>query len=92
MILYAGNFLSKHGLNPTFIESLAPKLQVSYDLKAVSDKKNKAFRMIDMIYSVIRYKKKIDLVFIDSYCGQAFWYTYALARICVLFKIPFVPI
>jgi len=92
MILYAGNFLSKHGLNPTFIESLAPKLKVSYDLKAVSDKKNKVFRMFDMIFSVIRNKNKINLVFIDSYCGQAFWYTYILARICVMLKIPFVPI
>ncbi|MBK8551414.1 MAG: glycosyltransferase family 4 protein [Ignavibacteria bacterium] len=92
MILYAGNYLSKHGLNPTFIESLTPKLQEFYDIKSVSDKKNKIIRLFDMLYNLLSHKNEIKLVLIDSYCGQAFWYTYIIARICVLFKIPYVPI
>lgn len=92
MILYAGNYLSKHGLNPTFIESLTPKLKEFYDIKPVSDKKNKFIRLFDMIYNLLIHKSEINLVLIDSYCGQAFWYTYILAKLCALIKIPFVPI
>ena len=43
MILLIGNFLSKHGLNPTAIENLATALSSRYEIKTSSDKKKPFF-------------------------------------------------
>lgn len=92
MILYAGNILSKFGYTPTFIETLAPKLSEIYDIKSVSQKKNQSLRLLDMVSTLLKNKNKIKLVLIDSYSMRAFWYTYILARICMTFEIPYMPI
>lgn len=81
MILYAGNYLSKSGYTPTFIETLTPKLSEHYDIIAVSEKENKLLRLSDMVSSVLKNKKNLELVMIDSYSMLAFWYTYILAKI-----------
>lgn len=92
MILYAGNILSKHGFTPTFIETLSPKLSERYNIKTVSQKKNQFFRMLDMISSLIKNQKEVELVLIDSYSMKAFWYTFILSFLCKQFKIPYMPI
>jgi len=92
MILYAGNILSSHGFTPTFIELLTPKLSEYYYIKSVSNKKKQSLRMWDMIRTLIKNKNEIKLVLVDSYSLKAFWYTYAIARICIGYKIPYIPI
>ncbi|MEO8209830.1 MAG: glycosyltransferase family 4 protein [bacterium] len=92
MIFYAGNILSKHGNTPTFIETLAPKIARHYKIKLVSDKKEKLFRLWDMVKSLLKNKKEIELVLIDSYSMKAFWYTYILACLCKQYKISYIPI
>ena len=49
MILLIGNFLSKHGLNPTAIEDLALSLSEKYTIVTASDKLNSLHRLWDMI-------------------------------------------
>lgn len=92
MILYAGNILSRFGYTPTFIETLTPKLSEHYKIIAVSEKENKILRLSDMISSVLKNRKQLELVLIDSYSVKAFWYTYLLSKICFHFHIPYVPI
>jgi glycosyltransferase involved in cell wall biosynthesis len=92
MILYAGNILSRFGYTPTFIETLTPKLSEHYKVIAVSEKENKILRLSDMISSVFKNRKQLELVLIDSYSVKAFWYTYILSKICFHFHIPYVPI
>ena len=92
MILYAGNILSKFGFTPTFIETLTPRLSEYYDVLAVSDKRSQFSRMLDMIFALIRNKKNIDAVIIDSYSMRAFWYTYIISRLSFFFDIPYIPI
>ncbi|MEO6694251.1 MAG: glycosyltransferase, partial [Ignavibacteria bacterium] len=92
MILYAGNILSSHGFTPTFIELLTPKLAEHYNIKSVSKKKNQSLRMWDMISTLLKNKNVIKLVMVDSYSMKAFWYTYAIAKICMHYKIPYAPI
>jgi len=41
MILFIGNYLSKHGLNPTAIEDLSEAISKKYNVKKSSDKKNR---------------------------------------------------
>jgi len=92
MILYAGNILSGHGYTPTFIELLTPKLSEHYDIKSVSQKKNQLPRLLDMVSALLKNKKNIKLVLIDSYSMRAFWFTYILALLCMRYKIPYIPI
>lgn len=91
MILYAGNKLSKFGYTPTCVETLTPKLSEMYEIISVSDKKNQILRLLDMISKLLKNKKRIDAVIIDSYSTRGFWFTYILARLCVKNKIPVIP-
>ena len=92
MILYAGNILSSHGYTPTCIESLAPKLSEFYDVMTVSDKLSQKSRLIDMAGALMRNRKKISAVLIDSYSLKAFWFTYVLSQMCRIYGIPYIPI
>ncbi len=92
MILYVGNILSKFGYTPTFIETLTPKLAGHYDIISVSEKENKILRLYDMVSAVVKNRKMLDLVLIDSYSVKAFWYTYILSKLCYRYNIPYLPI
>ena len=59
MILFVGNILSKHGLNPTFLELLASNLKNKYQINLVSDRENKIFRLVHMFSQFYRNILKI---------------------------------
>ena len=90
-LLYLGNKLSKHGVTPTAIEFLAPKLQQEgYCVISVSDQKNKVFRMLVMLLSVIRYRSEVDYLLIDTYSTTNFWYAYLSAKIARYLKLEYI--
>ena len=91
MILYAGNKLSKFGYTPTCIELLTPKLSEIYTIKSVSDKRSQFVRLMEMVSAIIKDRKKINAVIVDSYSTRGFWFTYILSRISNFYNIPFIP-
>jgi len=92
MILYIGNYLSKHGFNPSFIELLAPKLSQYYLVVTASSRHNKIIRMLEMIYVFLRYRTKVRMVLIDTYSTSNFWYAFIMALFCQIFLKPYIPI
>lgn len=92
MILYIGNILSTHGYNQTTIEVLGKKLSQYVEILCTSDKKIKTLRLLDMIYTIIKYRQKVKLVLIDTYSNQAFFYCFIISLICRLLKAPYIPI
>jgi glycosyltransferase involved in cell wall biosynthesis len=92
MILYFGNILSKHGNNPTFIESLTPKLQEFVPLVSASDKKSQALRLFHMVFVFLKYRRACKLLLIDTYSTRNFWFAYILSRLASLYRIKYVPI
>lgn len=48
--------------------------------------------MVDMVLSILQYRKKVSVVLIDAYSSRAFWYVFGIALLCRAFKIPYVPI
>ena len=88
-ILYIGNKLSKKGNTPTGIEIFEPLLKQDYNLKCVSDKKNKVIRMIDMMASIIINRNDCDLILIDTYSTLNFYYAFFSSLLARLFKIPY---
>lgn len=92
-ILYIGNKLAKHGKSPTTADSLPLSLErEGYEVIVASDKLNVIFRFFDMVLVTLRNRRKIDLVIIDTYSTWNFYYSVIIARICRLYKLPYIPI
>ncbi|MBF6609056.1 MAG: glycosyltransferase family 4 protein [Flavobacterium sp.] len=90
-ILYIGNALSKHGLNQTSIETLGPLLEKEgYRVWYASSRKNKAFRLLEMIWVTIRHAGKADYVLIDTYSTYNFWYAFLISQICRFFQLKYI--
>ncbi|CAL65567.1 glycosyltransferase family 4 protein [Christiangramia forsetii] len=89
-ILYLGNKLEKHGFSPTSIDTLLPLLAAEgYTVESVSSVKNKPLRLLHMLSQVIL-KRNFDLVLIDTYSTSNFWYAVLSAKLCRLFRTPYI--
>ena len=91
-MLYVGNRLSRHGITPTTIEVLGPLLERRFRVVYTSDKRNKAIRMLDMAYALLRVTRKVDVVLIDTYSTLNFWYAVLVSQLARLLRVPYVPI
>lgn len=92
MILYLGNILSKGGGSVGFIETLTPLLSNRYTIKAVSAVKSRPMRLFHMLVTVLRYKRSCEVVLVDTFSTQAFWFAYIVGKLCRLLNIPYIPI
>ena len=90
-ILYIGNKLSKYGTTPTGVETLGLKLSEFYKVITISDKKNKLFRISEMVISIIK-SRDVNYVIIDTYSGLAFIYTLVSSIICRIVGKKYIPI
>lgn len=91
-LLYIGNKLSGKGLNTTIIETLSAQFtKEGYRVVAVSGFKNPVLRMLDMLLTVIRYRKS-DFVLIDTYSTSGFWFAFSVSQLCRLFGKKYIPI
>lgn len=92
-LLYIGNKLSGHGYTPTCIEKLGPFLEgEGYRLYYASSQHNQLLRFLEMGYSVLRYRKRVDFVLIDTYSTISFWYVLMVSQLCRLFGLKYIPI
>jgi glycosyltransferase involved in cell wall biosynthesis len=92
-ILYIGNNLSRRTKYITTIDSLSKLLRLEgYLVYTSSKKKSKLLRLIDMCFSVIKLKNKIDYILIDTYSTSSFIYAYCVSQLARLFKIKYIPI
>ena len=92
MILYFGNILSGSGNVPSFIESFTPKIKEIYPIVSASTKQNKVLRLVDMIFTLIGNFRKANVVLIDTYSYQGFYYAWILGVLSYVFSIPYIPI
>jgi len=92
-LLYIGNKLSSKGKTVTTIDTLSKALSnEGFKVKSVSNKKNKTFRLLDMLWSIIKNKNWTDYVLIDTYSTQNFYYAYLSSQLCRFFKLKYLPI
>lgn len=91
-ITYIGNFLSQHGLNPTYSEALVPELTAqSFSIRTASGYLNPILRMLDMILAVLRTPKENACVILDLCSGpRAFPAAELISRICRVTHRPYV--
>lgn len=90
-VLYIGNFLQGKQHNPSYMISLGAKLEeAGFYMRYASSQQNKIFRLLDMIFSMLRYARKLDVVLIDTYSTQNFWYAVVISRLCRWLKVPYI--
>ncbi len=92
MILYIGNFLEHHGTNPGVNRSLVEKLQQHFVVEFASQKRNKALRLLDMLSKVLRLRRRAEVVIIDVFSTDAFWFACSTAWLCRKLELPYVAI
>jgi len=92
MILLIGNFLSKHGLNPTAIEDLAIVLSERYEVKTSSDKNSSLLRLLNMAKCVISNRMGCKLIIVDVFSTRALVFSCLVILLAKWFKIPYVPV
>jgi len=92
MILYVGNKMSRHGMNPTGVETLGSLLKDDYSVELISDKKNPLVRALDIVSVLTRNPFKFSVVLIDMYSTSGFYYSLLTAVLCRVFRLPYVPI
>ena len=92
-ILYIGNKLNQENTNTTTIETLGNHLiDEGFGVTYSSSRINKLFRIIDMLSTVVKHRKKVDYVLIDTYSTQNFYYALAVSQLCRFLKIKYIPI
>lgn len=91
-ITYVGNFLSGHGLNPTYSELLVPELErFGYCVERASSFLNPVLRLTDTIQKILRTPKRRSCVIIDLYSGpRAFEAACLSSQLCVRLGKPYI--
>lgn len=89
-IVYIGNNLTSG--NPTTLVTLSEILiESDFKVKIYSSKKNKLFRLLDMITGVFK-NLNAHYVLIDTYSTFNFYYALIISQLCRVFKIKYIPI
>ncbi|MEE9409070.1 MAG: glycosyltransferase family 4 protein [Polaribacter sp.] len=92
-ILYIGNNLAKKTKYQTTLENLSQQLiNANYNVIISSNKVNKIVRLLDMCFSIIKNKKYLDYILIDTYSTTNFYYAFFTSQLARLFKIKYIPI
>ena len=92
-LLYIGNKLSHSGKTETTIDSLGNALEgQGFNIIYASSYRNILARFLHMLYSVFKYRNKVDYVLIDTYSTLNFYYAYAVSQLCRVFKLKYIPI
>lgn len=92
-ILYIGNNLTNPTFTATYISFFSEALKKEgYEVKTASGKDNKILRLTDMLNLIWQNRKETDLVLIDTYGAQNFYYAYSTAKLCHRLNLPYIPI
>jgi len=92
-ILHIGNNLIKKNKNTTTMEALRLLLEKEgIKIYRSSNKSNKVLRLIDMCFSILKYKNKVDCILIDTYSTFNFYFAFTTSQLARFLKIKYIPI
>ena len=92
-ILYIGNNLTNSTFTATYISFFSEVLKKEgYSVKTASGKDNKILRLADMLQLIWSNREDTDVVLIDTYGAQNFYYAYSAGKLCQQLNIPYIPI
>jgi glycosyltransferase involved in cell wall biosynthesis len=92
-ILYIGNNLTSKTKYATTIDTLSSLLNLEgYTVLKTSSKLNKLARLADMCLTLIKSRRKIEYVFIDTFSTSNFYFALLTSQLARIFKIRYIPI
>jgi glycosyltransferase involved in cell wall biosynthesis len=92
-ILYIGNHLSSSKNNPTTSFTLIKGLNsLGHNIITASHIESKGLRLLHMIWSFFRNFNKYELIIVDVYSTQNFWYAVIIALLAKIFSKPYITI
>ena len=92
-ILYIGNNLVGKTKYTTTMETLSSLLSFeNFTVYKSSNKINKVLRLLDMCFSILKYKNKVDYILIDTYSTSNFYYALITSQIARFFNLKYLPI
>ena len=92
-VLYIGNDLTKKTKYNSTLAVLSLLLtKEGFSIKKSSNKSNKIHRLLDMCFSVIKFRKSTDYILIDTYSTTNFYYALITSQLARLFNIKYIPI
>jgi len=90
-ILYIGNNLHNNKTNPSSIQVVGKQLEgEGYDMLYSSSQNYKVLRLLNMLYTCLKYRKSVDKVIIDTYSTSNFYYAVLVAQLCQILRIPYI--
>ena len=93
MIVYLGNNLKSKLTNQTTLAQLSGLLRnEGYSVTTASSLKNQFLRLVAMLWSIIKYRRKANYVLIDTYSTWNFYYALITSQLCRLLKLKYIPI
>jgi colanic acid/amylovoran biosynthesis glycosyltransferase len=92
-ILYIGNDLAKKTNYNSTMSTLSELLISSgFNVVKTSSRSNKILRLLEMLFSVFIYRKKVKYILIDTFSTTNFYYAYLTSQFARLLSIRYIPI
>jgi colanic acid/amylovoran biosynthesis glycosyltransferase len=92
-ILYLGNDLAKKSNYNSAMETLSALLiKEKYNVQKSSNKTNKVLRLLDMCFTVLKNRNKVDYILIDTFSTSNFYYAFLTSQLARVYKIKYIPI
>jgi len=88
-LLYIGNELLVHGKTPSSIDTLSPQFREFCDVITTSQKQNPLLRLIDMLVTIIKCRKEVDFILIDTYSTNNFYFAFLAGLLARFFNIEY---
>ncbi|WP_299017147.1 glycosyltransferase family 4 protein [uncultured Polaribacter sp.] len=92
-LLYIGNNLTqktKYNSTLTLLSNLLK--EEGYPIFISSDKSNRIIRLLEMCFAVLKYRKKVSYILIDTFSSTNFYYALCTSQMARLCNIKYIPI
>jgi glycosyltransferase involved in cell wall biosynthesis len=92
-ILYIGNNLTgKTKYNSTIVVLSSLLSSEGFSVTISSDKTSKLLRLLDMCFTLIKHRNKIDYILIDTFSTINFYYAFIISQLARVFNLKYIPI
>ncbi|WP_299052954.1 glycosyltransferase family 4 protein [uncultured Polaribacter sp.] len=92
-VLYIGNNLTKktkYNSTYTVLSDLLEK--EGYIVYKSSSKQNKVLRILDMVFSFFKNKRKVNYILIDTYSTYNFYYAFIISQLARIYSVKYITI
>lgn len=92
-ILYIGNNLGHQTKYTPQLTTLTNFLKLEkFDLVIASSYMNKFQRILDMVWTVIKYHRSTSFILLDTFGASNFYFAVLIAQFARIFRVPYIPI